>query len=279
MRNYSAPSNPQQNQQNPNPKVSTTTTINRSLFTGLPTNSSDSSSSSVHSNVDHPYGLTSALTQKYPENIFNCFMCQDLSKDDRARVLPCFHSFCESCIEKLTDIDKETITCPNCAFSSTLAEILPDYTRLNNPSTMTENYMVALSSDAYAQYCTACKTSESMAVAKCFQCSTFLCHQCVCAHQIMNCFEGHRVICLLAFHFSRLVFEIKIHHRNLILSLRKQEFFDFLLSVFVLRSNQINSDCFLVRNVVPLLSVIHRCLRKFHFDLHRLRLSKSRIIK
>ena len=70
-----------------------------------------------------------------------------------------------------------------------LTDILPDYTLQNNQS---NEYTLSFG-ESSAQFCTACKSTESMAVAKCFQCSSFLCHQCVCAHQIMNCFEGHRV--------------------------------------------------------------------------------------
>ncbi|XP_014605720.1 PREDICTED: brain tumor protein-like [Polistes canadensis] len=41
--------------------------------------------------------------------------------------------------------------------------------------------------------CTGCKSTESDAVARCFDCANFLCPNCVMAHQFMHCFEGHRV--------------------------------------------------------------------------------------
>ena len=42
--------------------------------------------------------------------------------------------------------------------------------------------------------CTGCKSTESDAVARCFDCANFLCPNCVMAHQFMHCFEGHRVL-------------------------------------------------------------------------------------
>lgn len=43
-------------------------------------------------------------------------------------------------------------------------------------------------------HCTGCKSTESDAVARCFDCVNFLCPNCVMAHQFMHCFEGHRVL-------------------------------------------------------------------------------------
>lgn len=42
--------------------------------------------------------------------------------------------------------------------------------------------------------CTGCKSNESGAVARCYDCANFLCPNCVMAHQFMHCFEGHRVL-------------------------------------------------------------------------------------
>jgi len=44
--------------------------------------------------------------------------------------------------------------------------------------------------------CTGCKSRESSAVARCFDCNNFLCANCVMAHQFMHCFEGHHVTTL-----------------------------------------------------------------------------------
>lgn len=41
--------------------------------------------------------------------------------------------------------------------------------------------------------CTSCKTDEK-AVARCADCASFLCSNCVSAHQYMRCFENHCVV-------------------------------------------------------------------------------------
>lgn len=41
--------------------------------------------------------------------------------------------------------------------------------------------------------CTGCKSKDTSAVARCFDCANFLCPNCVTAHKFMHCFEGHRV--------------------------------------------------------------------------------------
>ncbi|KAI4495940.1 hypothetical protein M0802_008155 [Mischocyttarus mexicanus] len=51
-----------------------------------------------------------------------------------------------------------------------------------------------LGSAAAGVRCTGCKSTESDAVARCFDCANFLCPNCVMAHQFMHCFEGHRVL-------------------------------------------------------------------------------------
>jgi tripartite motif-containing protein 2/3 len=171
-----------------------------SLLTGLPTSSPSSSLSSVHSaTTDNPCCSSSPFFhkqqqhQEYHYNYWDCPICQEAYKQTRPQVLQCFHTLCETCVEKLLENDDASICCPLCGLTTMLTDILPDYTVQNNHSNVSNDYMLPLG-DNSNQCCTACKSAESMAVAKCFQCSSFLCHQCVCAHQIMNCFEGHRVV-------------------------------------------------------------------------------------
>ena len=80
----------------------------------------------------------------------------------------------------------EKITCPSCHTDCQLgpagvAGLLPDYG-------------VSGVHDAQLDgaYCTGCKSRESSAVARCFDCSNFLCANCVMAHQVWllnNCFN------------------------------------------------------------------------------------------
>uniref|UniRef100_A0A0A1X3M8 Mediator of RNA polymerase II transcription subunit 13 n=2 Tax=Zeugodacus cucurbitae TaxID=28588 RepID=A0A0A1X3M8_ZEUCU len=47
--------------------------------------------------------------------------------------------------------------------------------------------------------CTACKSKQSDAVARCFECISYLCANCVTAHQFMHCFNGHNVSLISGF--------------------------------------------------------------------------------
>ncbi|CAF4025933.1 unnamed protein product, partial [Rotaria magnacalcarata] len=194
----------QQNSLQPKTPIKPVASTHLSLLPGLTTSSPSSSLSSVHSTTDNLCCASSSSfytkqqqqqqqQQDYHYNYWNCPGCQEAYKQNRPQVLQCFHSLCETCIEKLSEKESRNISCPLCGLTTMLTDILPDYTIQNNPSNLSNDYMLPLG-ESSTQYCTACKSSESMAVAKCFQCSSFLCHQCVCAHQIMNCFEGHRVV-------------------------------------------------------------------------------------
>ncbi|CAF1954461.1 unnamed protein product [Rotaria magnacalcarata] len=185
---------PQQTQQ-----IITQPPVHASLIAGLTTSSPSSSLSSAHSaTTDNPCCSSSPFYhklqhQEYHYNSWDCPGCQEPFKQSRPQVLQCFHTLCETCVEKLSTNDDASICCPLCGVTTMLRDVLPDYTVQNNHSNVSNDYMLPLGSTV-VQCCTACKSAESMAVAKCFQCSSFLCHQCVCAHQIMNCFEGHRVV-------------------------------------------------------------------------------------
>ena len=187
----------QQQQQHPQQHIKPSASTHTSLLGGLTTSSPSSSLSSVHSTTDNPCYSSSPFYHKqqhqdYHYNYWNCPGCQEAYKQNRPQVLQCLHSLCETCIEKFSENESGNISCPLCGLTTMLTDILPDYTIQNNHSNLTNDYMLSLG-ETSTQYCTACKSPESMAVAKCFQCSSFLCHQCVCAHQKMNCFEGHRV--------------------------------------------------------------------------------------
>ena len=108
------------------------------------------------------------------------------------KVLNCFHSFCQPCLEKIIDVPDKVI-CPDCrqeTFLSTsgASGLLPDFA--------ISNILEASAMENTSLNCTGCKSKDSNAVARCFDCANFLCPNCVMAHQFMHCFEGHRVLTL-----------------------------------------------------------------------------------
>nr|CAG4643755.1 EOG090X01W2 [Lepidurus arcticus] len=192
-----------------------------SMTTAVGPGSSSSSSSSSSSGVSSP-GLS--LNTK-------CALC--LETFTLPKVLPCLHTFCQSCLEK-QQAGPDKLTCPVCRMDCTLtaqgvAGLLSDYAMsslLENSSCATTNTTTIVatspplssnlscsassttsstSSSSTAGlpppsgeivFCTGCKSRESSAVACCYECSNYLCPHCVMAHQFMHCFEGHRVMTL-----------------------------------------------------------------------------------
>lgn len=118
-----------------------------------------------------------------------CGLCNETLTNPK--VLPCFHTFCESCLERNQD-HPEKVTCSQCQqecilTSRGLSGLLVDFAA----RTLIENQERDHSPTVF---CTSCKSKTSDAVARCFDCEHFLCPNCVMAHQFMHCFEGHRVL-------------------------------------------------------------------------------------
>ncbi|XP_046339840.1 protein brain tumor-like [Haliotis cracherodii] len=119
-----------------------------------------------------------------------CSLCNDTFS--MPKVLSCFHTFCQPCLEKIQD-ETDKVTCPECHFDTYLgAEGL---TGLKQDYAVS-NILETSALDPSALHCTGCKSKETNAVARCFDCANFLCANCVMAHQFMHCFEGHRVVSL-----------------------------------------------------------------------------------
>ena len=119
-----------------------------------------------------------------------CSLCNETFS--MPKVLSCFHTFCQPCLEK-TQEDPDKVSCPECHFDTYLgaeglAGLKPDYA--------ISNILESSALDTSALHCTGCKSKETNAVARCFDCANFLCANCVMAHQFMHCFEGHRVVSL-----------------------------------------------------------------------------------
>lgn len=104
----------------------------------------------------------------------HCQQCRELVLEPK--LLSCFHTFCNTCLEK------NKLVCPRCS-SESIEGILNSL--LFNSDT---------SDFSTAVYCTGCKHKKLDAVARCVDCANFLCSNCVMAHQFMHCFEGHRVV-------------------------------------------------------------------------------------
>ena len=140
------------------------------------------------------------------EDNLKCRLCSQLYTDPR--VLPCLHVFCTTCIMRLVSlaVNEESagvIECPVCEQRVALPDsgnvlCLPlDVVMLNarDAADVRRGNVV----------CTGCM-SQRNAVSHCVDCCAFLCPSCVSAHQLMHCFENHKVCfcfpycCFLSFY-------------------------------------------------------------------------------
>lgn len=108
------------------------------------------------------------------------------------KVLPCLHTFCQPCLEKIQE-NPDKIQCPKCEQDCTLppqgvSGLLSDYA--------ISNVLESSALEGAALSCTGCKSKDTNAVARCYDCANYLCPNCVMAHQFMHCFEGHHVLML-----------------------------------------------------------------------------------
>jgi len=129
---------------------------------------------------------------------FSCPSCA--VRYQQPRVLHCLHVLCTPCLEKLASSEEEgkgagqrladnkVMICPVCKQETHVGAIeeLPLDVVIMNMMDMDDIH-------AMRMLCTSCKAQEN-AVARCSDCASFLCPNCVTAHKYMRCFENHKVI-------------------------------------------------------------------------------------
>ena len=122
-----------------------------------------------------------------------CPMCLEIVKNPKT--LPCLHSFCLECLDKLANFARRqlqtTIKCPVCQTSFPIPET---DTFANIPSSFHLNRLVdalALENGSLqAQKCNNCD-ENSPATIYCFVCQSFMCATCFQSHQRIKMTRGH----------------------------------------------------------------------------------------
>ncbi|XP_019645920.1 PREDICTED: brain tumor protein-like [Branchiostoma belcheri] len=118
-----------------------------------------------------------------------CPLCEQHYK--KPKVLSCLHSFCQACLDKQLQKEPGTIlTCDVCEQETSLPSQglsgLPDDFVARNTL---ENILLSSANIV----CTTC-TSKSAAVSRCMECASYICPNCVSAHNWMLCFQNHHVV-------------------------------------------------------------------------------------
>ncbi|CAG0879687.1 unnamed protein product [Cyprideis torosa] len=186
-----------------------------------PLNSNAPSPSSPSTDLSpHPSSSSSSSSPGPSLSTTKCALCCDIPI--KPRVLPCcLRSLCFPCLESLvnTAANADILPCPKChtdipLTTDGLLSFVPDYSAPNafeaavalgditgrhtSPSTSTSQSLptAQAQSPPLSFYCTSCKSEDSTAIARCLNCISYLCSNCVMAHQFMHCFEGHTVMAL-----------------------------------------------------------------------------------
>ncbi|XP_076352429.1 protein brain tumor-like isoform X2 [Tachypleus tridentatus] len=173
-----------------------------------------------------------------------CSICQDTYTIPK--LLPCFHTFCQPCLEKIQESPGK-IKCPKCQEEFVLTDGLTGL--LSNYAV--SNILEANAMEEATQSCTGCKTKENNVVARCVDCANFLCSNCVMAHQFMHCFEGHRVLTMGEFQNNK----DDINHKKPIFcshhKLKTLDFFCWTCNVVIC------SDCTIVEHPQGMHNIDH----------------------
>ena len=125
-----------------------------------------------------------------------CPLCLETVKNPKT--LPCLHSFCLECLDKLATFARRqlqtSIKCPVCQASFSI----PDTdTFANLPSSFHLNRLVDVlaleNSTLEAQKCNSCDENNP-ATSYCFVCQSFMCKSCFQYHQRFKATKGHRTV-------------------------------------------------------------------------------------
>ncbi|KAH7970041.1 hypothetical protein HPB52_023930 [Rhipicephalus sanguineus] len=127
-----------------------------------------------------------------------CAICNTGYK--QPRLLACLHTYCEACLESTLEkqaaankssAGKHELECPECGHKTKIAgRGVVDSCPLEH---VMVNELDRVALENLSMVCTSCKAKET-AVARCNDCASFLCNNCVTAHRYMRCFESHAVV-------------------------------------------------------------------------------------
>ena len=151
----------------------------------------------------------------------SCSVC--MSPFTEPKILPCFHTFCLHCLNKLqrTSGKHGEITCPECRRKyqvpgSGYPKDLPTNFRMNSLL----DVMAIQKCNVAGVKCGNCEKTSAQSF-YCFKCCAFWCDDCIAAHNIIRANKEHKVLAIKDFQdqdienvLRRPVFCQKEHHEN-----------------------------------------------------------------
>ena len=122
-----------------------------------------------------------------------CSVCLDTLTD--AKLLPCFHSFCKKCLERLVvqDCDGHTICCPACRRTTLLPPtgVSGLQTDFHAVHLFEIRDMLSKTKEPQKIHCEKCDTS--IATGFCRDCGQFVCNECTEIHQLWKELKTHKI--------------------------------------------------------------------------------------
>ena len=133
----------------------------------------------------------SAAEVKKAQNNLTCPVCYQLFKNPK--YLPCYHSYCEGCLEKMQVQSK--ITCPECRKEAKVpaggVKELPNNFFINR---LVDDLILKKKADGEQEVkCDECDEDDPV-VSFCPECNSFLCHACNDHHKRNKRYCGHDVV-------------------------------------------------------------------------------------
>lgn len=132
----------------------------------------------------------SFFSEEFSRMFLMCHNCNDQYTDGEkhARLLPCLHSLCFKCLNKI--IENNQLQCPNCKVTHTVGDV--EKTCPWDQSRRGLMEFVKVKREPRSVFCSICPTRN--ATHRCQQCAEFLCNECKNAHKRVNATKNHTLL-------------------------------------------------------------------------------------
>ncbi|XP_072024534.1 uncharacterized protein [Amphiura filiformis] len=130
--------------------------------------------------------------EDFKDEFLTCSICAELydNAEHRAKCLPCLHTFCKACLQRIAGTSRSKLDCPKCRKFITL----PGGTVNSLPNNFNvENLKEYQNSFNSAQICGNCNRDDP-AVRFCHDCGSFQCQRCTDNHQEMSSMKHHQLV-------------------------------------------------------------------------------------
>lgn len=130
------------------------------------------------------------FSEEFPQKFLMCHNCNDQYTDGEkhARLLPCLHSLCFKCLNKIRE--KNQLQCPNCKVTHTVDDL--EKTCPCDPLRRGLMEFVKVKREPRSVFCSICPTRNG--THRCQQCAEFLCSECKNAHTRVNATKSHTLL-------------------------------------------------------------------------------------